>query len=833
MIRIRKFIKIPIRFPAVGILLVMVLAISLAAVIPVLAAGSVGQTSLGWKNQEHKQEWNDGNYGAYPEGDYWQCQITMDNDTDVAIDITEFGIAFDFWQTSSYPTGGAVGVDWCRNLAWTMTPSDFFVKKQTDPRYPYTGDPLSPTWSGDWTPFTPAIWNMPYDPGTNWYTLTESCESPALSHFYSHFCNAESGSGIPNLLPAHTSLAIYTEPHLALTYLWSNGLGGTLPIDGEYGGIPYVRDWECEWGGAGYFSGSSMHGEIVYSGAKTFQLPSGVIVSGSVSGHKYDDKDGSGDLTAGDVGIANWPIALTGLVEGIPVGPVLTSTDSSGYYEFPDLPEGSGPFCIEEAPENGEAIPSGYEGYSHTSPSELCGIYASSTDNDFFNVGCGNVSITKTDSPSPLGCPGETITYTLTVSNTGPGTATGIYLEDTLPTNMALTDVKLNGSSTSDYSISSGVLRYPAAGGVSLDSAQSFILQILGTATDCDPLVNSVIVYADNDCSEEGNTDSTTTERNIPPVYLNVPADKSDAACAYANQAAVDAAFSTWLGLVTYGGGCNAAISNNNTGAPDFCGGTTTVEWTVTSDCEDDVKDSATFTVGTPDPLNVTCPNDYVGAYGISCSTDPEITGYPIVSGGCDPQVTYQDDIVPGDTCGWTVTRTWNITDLCESYNCTQYISCTCPACETAVAAQGPGPGQYRFGGARSWFTYIKYYTGTGHNSPGTAQEFPIFAGQTQLVGTLYVYDSGNTLYVKYSNTGAEPGCDVYFNAYHLQVDDEYNDFRSTILWRRNPVPGQCEYGGSLSNVPETGWIAADISGYGDSDVYIFAHSIACYYCAS
>jgi hypothetical protein len=87
-------------------------------------------------------------------------------------------------------------------------------------------------------------------------------------------------------------------------------------------------------------------------------------------------------------------------------------------------------------------------------------------------------------------------------------------------------------------------------------------------------------------------------------------------------------------------------------------------------------------------------------------------------------------------------------------------------------------------------------------------------------------------LYVKYSNTGAEPGCEVYFSEYHLQVDDELIDLRRAIARRRNPVPGKCEYNSSLSNVPETDWIADDISGYGDDDVYIFAHSVACYYCA-
>jgi len=526
---------------------------------------------------------------------------------------------------------------------------------------------------------------------------------------------------------------------------------------------------------------------------------------------------------------------------------------------------------------------------------------------------CGEVSITKEDSPDEVGCPGETITYTLTVANAGPGTATGIYLEDTLPTNMALTDVKLNGGSTGDYDISAGVLRYPATGGVSLDDGESFTLTIEGTATDCDPLENSATVYADNDCSEEGNTDSTTTERNIPAVDLNVPEDYNGETCM--SQEDIDDDFADWLaagnftggcdGVLSYGdptapdrcggyvdvtwnvtstcedpvtatrrftipdapavdlnvpedyngetcmsqedidddfadwlaagnftGGCDGVLSYGDPTAPDRCGGYVDVTWNVTSTCEDPVTATRRFTIPDAPELNVTCPDDYVGAYGVSCSTDPEITGSPIVSGGCDPQVTFEDDIVPGDTCGWTVTRTWNITDLCESYTCVQHISCTCPTCETAVAAQGPGPGQIRFPFANSWFTYIKYYTGTGHNSPGTAQEFPIFAGKTQLVGTLYVYDFGGTLYVKYSNTGAEPGCTVFFSEYHLQVDDEYNDFRSTILRHRNPVPGKCEYKGSLPNVPETDWMADDISGYGNSDVYIFAHSVACYYCA-
>ena len=233
-----------------------------------------------------------------------------------------------------------------------------------------------------------------------------------------------------------------------------------------------------------------------------------------------------------------------------------------------------------------------------------------------------------------------------------------------------------------------------------------------------------------------------------------------------------------------------------------------------------------------------------------------EVTG-PSYPGGTTLSFPVLDGVIDGDACkdvgnltpgDYTVTETsiptgWVLQGISGSpatvspgdacgdvtVNVANGVLVTC---ETACAAQA-NPGEYLFTNpdADNWFTYIIYDTGTGHNSPGTAQEFPIFADQTQLIGTLYVYDSGNTLYVKYSTTGADPGCVGYFNAYHLQVDDEYNDLRRAIVKKKNPVPGQCEYKGSLNNVPETDWIAADISDCDDSEIFIFAHSVACYYC--
>jgi len=154
--------------------------------------------------------------------------------------------------------------------------------------------------------------------------------------------------------------------------------------------------------------------------------------------------------------------------------------------------------------------------------------------------------------------------------------------------------------------------------------------------------------------------------------------------------------------------------------------------------------------------------------------------------------------------------------------------------CETAVAAQGPGPGQYRFLGASNWFTYIKYYRGDG--SVGSPEEYPIFAGQTWRIGTLYVYDEGNHLFVRFV-ADADPGDCTWegFSVYHIEVVDWWCQFYSpdSIVKNWNPAPGQCEYGSPLDPmVTDTGYIGLpeDISGYG-SKVYIFAHSVFCYSC--
>ena len=76
---------------------------------------------------------------------------------------------------------------------------------------------------------------------------------------------------------------------------------------------------------------------------------------------------------------------------------------------------------------------------------------------------------------------------------------------------------------------------------------------------------------------------ATFTVADPPSVNLNCPFNTTVAA--NQTQEAVNTAFSTWLAGGYASGGCNGVLTNNNTGAPNACGGTTTVKFTYTSAC--------------------------------------------------------------------------------------------------------------------------------------------------------------------------------------------------------------------------------------------------------
>jgi len=179
-------------------------------------------------------------------------------------------------------------------------------------------------------------------------------------------------------------------------------------------------------------------------------------------------------------------------------------------------------------------------------------------------------------------------------------------------------------------------------------------------------------------------------------------------------------------------------------------------------------------------------------------------------------------------TCGWTVNRTWTAIDACgNKATCIQKISCICPPCETACAAQaylnpGQKSGDNAFPGADNWFTYIKYKMSDG------TKTYPIYSGQNHLVGTLTVSNDGTRITVKYALDGK---CGGYFSEYHLQVEKSLTALQSAICNKKgSAVPGQCEYKGSPNAGSVTVKPTETFSGY-TGDIYIFAHSVACTWC--
>ncbi|WP_284651199.1 hypothetical protein, partial [Flavobacterium terrisoli] len=77
---------------------------------------------------------------------------------------------------------------------------------------------------------------------------------------------------------------------------------------------------------------------------------------------------------------------------------------------------------------------------------------------------------------------------------------------------------------------------------------------------------------ASDDCGKQASCSATFTITAAPAVQVTQPANSTTSACAYADQAAVNAAFATWLGGFTVSGGCNPQGSYGEVSAPNACG---------------------------------------------------------------------------------------------------------------------------------------------------------------------------------------------------------------------------------------------------------------------
>ncbi|MGZ4242088.1 MAG: hypothetical protein ACXVQ7_10840, partial [Actinomycetota bacterium] len=143
-------------------------------------------------------------------------------------------------------------------------------------------------------------------------------------------------------------------------------------------------------------------------------------------------------------------------------------------------------------------------------------------------VNCAALAITKVADASTVNA-GEDIGYTITITNNGAGTASGVKLSDTLPSNAGLSWTVTSQSAgwNSTCAISAGVLTCGGANGVSLATGLSLAVHISSptTSATCGTVANSESATTSNDGSPSVGPVVITV--NCPNVTITKTADDS------------------------------------------------------------------------------------------------------------------------------------------------------------------------------------------------------------------------------------------------------------------------------------------------------------------
>ncbi len=123
---------------------------------------------------------------------------------------------------------------------------------------------------------------------------------------------------------------------------------------------------------------------------------------------------------------------------------------------------------------------------------------------------CLDLSVSKTDSPDPI-TPGQSLTYTLTVANSGPATATGVVLTDNLPTGVTFISAT---PSQGTCSHSGGTVTCNVG---SIANGASATVTIIATPNTAGTITNSASVTAnETDTNSSNNTATTSTTVQAP-----------------------------------------------------------------------------------------------------------------------------------------------------------------------------------------------------------------------------------------------------------------------------------------------------------------------------
>jgi uncharacterized repeat protein (TIGR01451 family) len=121
-----------------------------------------------------------------------------------------------------------------------------------------------------------------------------------------------------------------------------------------------------------------------------------------------------------------------------------------------------------------------------------------------------DLAVVKSDSADPVSA-GRTVLYTITVTNNGPGKATGIVVTDTLPTGVEFVSVRANQGRCS----TAGRTVTCRLGG--LTEGSKAVVKIVARAKTPGVVLNTARVTGDQPDSQPGNNTTSETTRIVAP----------------------------------------------------------------------------------------------------------------------------------------------------------------------------------------------------------------------------------------------------------------------------------------------------------------------------
>jgi len=145
---------------------------------------------------------------------------------------------------------------------------------------------------------------------------------------------------------------------------------------------------------------------------------------------------------------------------------------------------------------------------------------ANNTDTEWTTVETStDLAVTKSDDPDPVFA-GNTLTYTLQVSNTGPSDASGVTLTDTLPTGVTFVSADPDQGSFDD---TTGVW---SIGNLASGDSASLTLVLTVDSSTTGILSNEAIVSGDQD--DPNSTNDSATERTTVETSADLAVTKAD-----------------------------------------------------------------------------------------------------------------------------------------------------------------------------------------------------------------------------------------------------------------------------------------------------------------